>query len=173
MVLLHLYLAFLQVGALAIGGAYALIPLIERQVVTIHGWLTREEFLEVYGVSAGVPGAISIKMATYTGYKLAGIPGVVAANLGHFTVPVLVMLLLFGLLHQASRWPATGAFLAGVRAGTWGLLLGLALALAREGTVDTRALVIAVPALVAIGLLRLDPAVVLVASGVAGLLLYR
>ena len=173
MVLLHLYLAFLKVGAFAVGGAYSLIPLIERQVVTVHGWLTREEFLEVYGVSASVPGAISIKMATYTGYKLAGVPGVIAANLGHFTVPALLMVLFFGVLRQAARWPAAGAFLAGVRAGTWGLLLGVAVSLAREGTVDARALAIAVPALVLIGLFRLDPAIVLVASGLAGVLLYR
>ncbi|OUM99074.1 MAG: hypothetical protein BAA04_03695 [Firmicutes bacterium ZCTH02-B6] len=173
MVLLQLYLAFLKVGAFAVGGAYALIPLIERQVVTVHGWLTHEEFLEVYGVSAGVPGAISIKMATYTGYKLAGVPGVIAANLGHFTVPALIMMLLYGMLRQLGRWPATGAFLSGVRAGTWGLLLGLAWALAREGTVDARVLAIAVPAVVLIGLFRIDPAIVLVASGLAGLLLYR
>ncbi|MBO8141592.1 MAG: chromate transporter [Firmicutes bacterium] len=173
MVLFDLYIAFFKVGAFAVGGAYALVPLIERQVVGVHGWLTREEFLEVYGASAGIPGAISIKMATYTGYKLAGIPGVLAANLGHFTVPCLLMLAIFGVLRRAAELPGPQAFLAGVRAGTWGLLVGFALSLAREGPLEPRAFGLAVPVAAAVGFFRVDPALALVAAGLFGLWLYR
>lgn len=171
--LLSLYGAFLKVGTFALGGGYTLIPLIEHQVVTVHGWLSREEFLEVLGVTQGLPGAISVKLATYTGFKIAGPLGVVAANLGNLTAPVVVMLALYGILHRLAGWPGVDRFLLGVRAGTWGLLLGFALILARATPQDARGVLIALAALVALAFLRVDPALVVVGAGVLGLALFR
>jgi len=73
MVLLKLFLSFLKIGLFAIGGAYSFLPLIERETVQYHHWLDKPEFLEVLGIVKIFPGAISIKFATYTGYKVAGI----------------------------------------------------------------------------------------------------
>lgn len=90
--LLNLYLAFLKVGAFSFGGAYSLVPIIEREIVTAHPWLSQEEFLKILSMVEVFPGAISIKFATYTGYKAAGIPGAITANLGNMTVPFLLIL---------------------------------------------------------------------------------
>ncbi|HAH21030.1 MAG TPA: chromate transporter, partial [Candidatus Omnitrophica bacterium] len=75
MILFKLFFSFLRVGFFAIGGAYSFLPLIEKEVVQKYGWLSKEEFLEVLGMVNIFPGAISIKYATYTGYKIAGIWG--------------------------------------------------------------------------------------------------
>ncbi|MEX2355792.1 MAG: chromate transporter [Thermaerobacterales bacterium] len=173
MILLELYLAFLKVGAFAIGGAYALVPLMQREIVSNYGWLSGDEFLEVFGLSAAIPGAISIKVATYTGFKVAGWPGVVAANLGHFTVPALLMLVLFGAVHGLAGNATVESFLGGVRAGTWGLLLGFAVYLARSAPFDLKALAIAIPAFVGIGFFNLHPGMVLIGSGLVGIMLFR
>ncbi|MBI2419043.1 MAG: chromate transporter [Ignavibacteriales bacterium] len=71
--LINLFVAFLKVGSLSFGGAYSLIPIIEKEIVNNHHWLDSEEFLKVLGMAEIFPGAISIKFATYTGYKSAGI----------------------------------------------------------------------------------------------------
>jgi len=91
--LINLFLAFLKVGSFSFGGAYSLIPLIEKEVVTNHQWLTKDEFLKVLGMVEVFPGAISIKFATYTGYKSAGIIGALLANLGNLLTPALLILL--------------------------------------------------------------------------------
>ncbi len=78
--LLQLFLSFLKVGSFSFGGAYSLLPLIEREVVTNNHWLSKEEFLRVLGMVEIFPGAISIKFATYTGYKTGGILGAVAGG---------------------------------------------------------------------------------------------
>jgi len=83
----------LRIGFFAIGGAYSFLPLIEKEVVDKYHWLTDSEFLEVLGATQVFPGAISIKFATYTGYKIAGIPGVILANLGNILAPVLFIAL--------------------------------------------------------------------------------
>src|SRR3972149_12249354 len=93
--LLKLFLSFLKVGSFSFGGAYSLIPLIEREVVTNNQWLTQEEFIKMLGVVEVFPCAISIKYATYTGYKTAGIAGIIAANIGNMFVPVTIMLLVY------------------------------------------------------------------------------
>lgn len=94
-VISKLFLSFLKVGTFAFGGAYSLLPLIESEVVTKHSWLTNEEFMKVLGMVEIIPGAISIKYATYVGYKTAGIPGVIAANVGNLVSPIIFMLLMY------------------------------------------------------------------------------
>src|SRR3989338_1337438 len=91
MIILKLFLSFLKVGFFAVGGAYSFLPLIEKEVVQKYQWLSQEEFLEVLGMVKIFPGAISIKYATYTGYKVGGIWGAIAANTGNFLAPALLI----------------------------------------------------------------------------------
>lgn len=89
--LLNLFWSFFKVGSFSFGGAYSLIPIIENEIVNKNNWLTSDEFFKVLGLVEVFPGAISIKFATYTGYKTAGILGVVAANLGNIITPAVVI----------------------------------------------------------------------------------
>lgn len=93
--LYKLFFSFLKVGALAFGGAYSLLPIIENEVVTKNGWLTQNEFMKVLSMVEIVPGAISIKYASFVGYKVAGIPGVIVANLGNLIAPAFLMIFLY------------------------------------------------------------------------------
>ncbi len=92
MVLINLFFAFLRIGLFAIGGAYSFLPLIEKEVVQRYHWLSKEEFLDVSGMTQVLPGAISIKYATYTGYKAGGILGAILANLGNILAPTLLVI---------------------------------------------------------------------------------
>ncbi|MBN1870226.1 MAG: chromate transporter [Candidatus Omnitrophica bacterium] len=93
MVLLQIFLVFFRIGLFAIGGAYSFLPLIQKEVVERYHWLTKDEFLEVLGVVKIFPGAISIKFATYTGYKMAGVPGAVIANVGNLLAPAVLIMI--------------------------------------------------------------------------------
>ena len=92
MILVKLFLAFLKIGLFAFGGAYSFVPLIEREVVVNNHWLAKSEFLEILGIVKVFPGAISIKFATYTGYKVAGIPGAIVANTANIMAPVIFIM---------------------------------------------------------------------------------
>ena len=92
MIYLRLFLTFFKIGFFAVGGAYSFIPLMEAEVVTKNAWLTRSEFLDILGVTSIFPGAISIKFSTYVGYKIAGIPGVICANIGNFLPPAVIII---------------------------------------------------------------------------------
>ncbi len=93
MALSDLFFSFFRISLFAIGGAYSFLPLIEKEVVERYNWLTKKEFLDILGVVNVFPGAISIKYATYTGYKIAGIPGAIMANIGNLLAPAILVLL--------------------------------------------------------------------------------
>lgn len=82
MIYLQLFLSFLQIGMFSFGGGYAAMPLIQGQVVTLHGWLTMSEFTDLITISQMTPGPIAVNSATFVGMKIAGIPGAVVATDG-------------------------------------------------------------------------------------------
>ena len=82
MIYLQLFLSFLQIGMFSFGGGYSAMPLIQGQVVTLHGWLTMSEFTDLITISQMTPGPIAVNSATFVGMKIAGIPGAVVATAG-------------------------------------------------------------------------------------------
>ena len=82
MIFLQFFFSFLQIGLFSFGGGYAAMPLIQGQVVTLHGWLTISEFTDLITISQMTPGPIAVNSATFVGLKIAGIPGAVVATAG-------------------------------------------------------------------------------------------
>ena len=81
MIYLQLFLSFLQIGMFSFGGGYAALPLIQEQVVTQHGWLSRSEFTDLITISQMTPGPIAVNSATFVGIRLAGFWGALAADI--------------------------------------------------------------------------------------------
>ena len=106
MILFKIFFSFLRIGLFAIGGAYSFLPLIQKEVVEKHHWLSPEEFLEVLGLVKIFPGAISIKFATYTGNKIAGIPGAIVANIANLLSPVILIIIASYLYNSHKDVPA-------------------------------------------------------------------
>ena len=110
-----LFVSFIKVGSLAFGGGTAMIPIIQEEVVDIHKWLSKEEFLDAFALSSALPGPISTKMATYVGYKVAGITGIVISLLGLILPTALGILALAALYLQHKDSQRLQDFLKGVR----------------------------------------------------------
>ena len=102
MILLELFLSFLQIGAFSFGGGYAAMPLIQGQVVTLHQWLSMEEFTDLITISQMTPGPIAVNSATFVGIKIAGIPGAVVATFGCI-LPSCVIVTLLAKLYLKYR----------------------------------------------------------------------
>lgn len=91
---LQLFLSFLQIGAFSFGGGYAAIPLIQEQVVNVHGWLTLQEFTDLITISQMTPGPIAINSATFVGIKIGGIVGAIIATFGCILPSCIIVSLL-------------------------------------------------------------------------------
>ena len=94
LLLLELIIAFVQIGLFSVGGGYAAIPLIQEQIVNIHGLITLEEFSDLVTVAEMTPGPILINAATFVGMRVAGIPGVILCSIGCIIAPFSISLIL-------------------------------------------------------------------------------
>lgn len=122
MIYLELFLSFLQIGALSFGGGYAAMPLIQNQVVSIHGWLTMKEFTDLVTISQMTPGPIAINSATFVGYQVCGTFGAFCATLG-VVLPSFLIILLVARFYAAFRASAavSGA-MSGLRPAVIGMI---------------------------------------------------
>ncbi|MBR0137826.1 MAG: chromate transporter [Erysipelotrichaceae bacterium] len=102
---IEIFLNFLKIGLFAFGGAYAVIPLIEEQMVRNTGWMTFEEFSDLVAIDELTPGPIIINSSTFIGMKLAGVPGAIAATLGCVVPGIIVALILIHLYSKFKEIP--------------------------------------------------------------------
>ena len=102
MICLQLFLSFLQIGALSFGGGYAVMPLIQSQIVTQHSWLSMSEFTDLVTIAEMTPGPIAVNAATFVGTKLAGVPGALAATAGCI-LPACILVTLLAKLYLKYR----------------------------------------------------------------------
>lgn len=102
MIYLKLFLAFFQIGLFSIGGGYAALPLIQNQVVQMHGWLNMDEFADIITISQMTPGPIAINSASFVGARIAGIWGSLIATLG-CVLPSFIIVLCFAFLYKRYR----------------------------------------------------------------------
>jgi len=99
MIFLNLFWAFFQIGLFSIGGGYAALPLIQNQVVQLHGWLTMGEFADIITISQMTPGPIAINAASFVGIRIAGVWGALVATFG-CVLPSFLIVLLFAYLYK-------------------------------------------------------------------------
>ena len=121
--ILTLFLTFFKIGAFTFGGGYAMIPLIQKEIVEKHGWMTDEDILDIFAIAESTPGPIAINAATFVGYRTAGFWGSVLATTG-VVLPSFVIILVISFLLQnfADYAPVKYAFF-GIRAGVLALLV--------------------------------------------------
>ncbi|MBU3912351.1 MAG: chromate transporter [Candidatus Omnitrophica bacterium] len=169
MILLNLFLSFLRIGLFAIGGAYSFLPLIEREVVHKYGWLTKNEFLDVMGMVRIFPGAISIKFATYTGFKIAGIPGVIVANLGNILGPLGLIIFASSLYARYKDLPSVQGAFSMIQMAIFAMILAVAFQLVNTAQLlSIKHLSVVVISFILFFYAKLHPAIIIIAVGLIG-----
>ena len=89
--LLKMFLAFAKIGAVTFGGGYAMLPILQRDIVNKHGWATDDELMDYFAIGQCTPGIIAVNTATFIGYKNKGILGGIFATLGVVSPSVLIL----------------------------------------------------------------------------------
>ena len=182
MMYVELFLTFFLIGMFTIGGGYAMLSLIQNQVVTIHGWIDDTTFTDIVAISQMTPGPIGINSATYIGYEVLAKSGAseFLSVLGSFTatfavvLPSFIIVLLLAKVYD--RWkehPIFRGVMAGLRPAVLGLIGTAALSLATPANfIDWKSFVICIVAFIALYLKKLGPFSVLGIGALVGLLVY-
>ncbi len=170
--LLSLYWSFLKVGLFTIGGGYAMIPLMEAEVINVHGWLTASEFLDIIAVAEMTPGPISINAATFIGYTMAGVAGSLIATLGVISPSLVLLLLLSRILVKVIQNPKAANFLNGLRSALVALILLASFTLGQTAIIDLPTAIIFGLLLIASLVRQVNPLYFIAAGALLGLLLF-
>ena len=172
MILVKLFLVFLRVGLFAIGGAYSFLPLIEKEAVERYHWLTKEEFLDVLGIVKIFPGAISIKYATFTGYKIAGIAGAIAANLGNLLSPMLLIFFASMIYMKYKDIAIVKNAFSMIQLAVFAMIIAVAFrAINVAQLTQPRNLMIVIISFILFIYTKMHPAIIIILAGITGIIL--
>ena len=172
-VLWQLFLAFARVGVMTFGGGYAMIPILEREIVDRHGWATEEELMDYYAVGQCTPGVIAVNTATFIGYKVAGNLGGIIATLGVVFPSLVIITLIAGILTSFAEVPAVKSAFAGIRVCVCVLIFNAVVKLWKGAVPDKAALVLCLLVFVLSVFLDISPIVFVVFCAAAGILFTR
>lgn len=171
--LLQMFFVFFRIGAFTFGGGYAMVPLIQREVVDVRAWTTSEEFIDMLSLAQTAPGPIAVNTSVFVGYRKAGFPGAVAAVVGTTLPSFLVILAIAVFFTQIRKSHIAEAAFAGVRPAVVALVAGAAYKIGRVAIIDLRGLIIGAMVFLAVVVLDVHPIPVILASGVLGYFLFR
>lgn len=181
MILIKLFLSFVQIGLFSIGGGYAVLALINHHVVELNGWLNAREFADVVTLSQMTPGPIALNAATFVGQRMAGFLGSITATVA-VILPSLIIVLSLGYLYTKHKnHPILEAILKGLRPVVVGLIASAGLGIVVYTVFNTTDPVVNVAqmdfgllAIIGLGLvlqrkLKWDSLLIISLSGVIGL----
>lgn len=170
--ILKLFISFLKIGAFSFGGGYAMLPLIRKEIIDIHGWLTTKEFIDILAVVEMTPGPVAINSATFLGYKVGGILGSVVATTAVILPSIVIILIIAHFLTRVKDSPYVSWAFTGIRPVVLGLITAASLTVAKDAIIDIKSLVLMVILFYLTSFKKLHPILVIVMAGIVGAFIY-
>ncbi len=174
MIYLKLFISFFKIGLFGFGGGYAMLSLIQHEVVDTHQWLTLQEFTDIVAISQMTPGPVAINSATYIGYTATGdVWGSVLATIAVSLPSLIIVLLICRFIGKIKNNKHVEDIFKGLRPTIVGLIAAAALLLMnKENFIDYKSIIIFVVAFILVMFLRVHPILMILLAGIAGLAIY-
>lgn len=171
MIFLKLYFAFLKIGALAFGGGYAMLPYIQKIVVTDNHWLTSAQFTSYIGLVQICPGAVSCNLTAFIGFKLAGIFGGIIAIAGLATAPIILVTIAYFAFEKVKNSRLWNAALVGMKPALIALILSAFISLSISAYKDWKEILITIVAGVMLFSKKINLVFIIIICSILGILL--
>jgi len=170
--MLGMYLTFFKIGLFGFGGGYAILPLIEEEIVKRNHWLTEGELVDIIAISQITPGPIAINGATFVGYKLGGTLGSGLATLGVISASFIIVLIVSNYVIKNRELPWLNMTFSALRPIVMGFIISAAFSVGKAAITDVKSLLIGLGGLGLLLNTKIHPILVIVLGGVAGVVLY-
>jgi chromate transporter len=170
---LELYWTFFKIGCFTFGGGYAILPILERELISKKGWTTMDEVMDYYTIAQVTPGVIAINVSTFIGYKLKGIPGGIVSTLAFISPSCVIITLIAAFLSNFQDMPLVQHAFGGIRVAVGALVLDTVIKMIRGFYRDFKAVLLFAAALGLSAVFSPSPVFVVIGAGIAGFILYR
>jgi len=167
----NIYFTFLKLGSISFGGGYAIVSLMEREVVEEKKWVDNETIVDIFAVAQSLPGAIALNSSAFVGYAIAGIPGSLIALMGNLTSPVIIILILSLIFSKIRDLPAIEAAFKGIYPAIVSLIAYAGYKIGKTAIKDITGFGMMLAALLISVVFKIPPIPLIIAGAVLGIIL--
>lgn len=171
--IIELFISIFKIGAFTFGGGYAMIPLIEEEIVNNKVWLSKEEFVDILIVAQSLPGALAVNTSIFLGYKISGILGAITALMAVILPSFFIILIIAIFFMQFRDNYYVNAAFKGITAAVPMLVLVGAISLSKGVQKNIRTIITVIIALVVLIVFKIHPVLVIILSGIYGAIFLR
>ncbi|HYE12283.1 MAG TPA: chromate transporter [Patescibacteria group bacterium] len=168
-----IFVSFFKIGLFTFGGGYAMIPLIEKEIVENKKWVGKEEITDILAVAQSIPGAIAINSATFIGYKTYGRKGALAATLGVILPSFVIISLIAAFFSKFDDNQFVKSIFAGIRPAVVALIIYAVVKIGKTSIKDKTGLIVAIIGLVMVVVFDIHAILVIIGGAVFGLAVYK
>jgi chromate transporter len=170
--MLDIFSTFFKIGSFTFGGGFAMIPLIEREVITKKKWVTEEEVIDVFAISQSLPGAIAINSSSFIGYKIAGRKGALVATAGVVLPSFLIITLIAAFFSRFQDNSIVNAVFYGIRPTIVALILMAAFKMSKASIKDRTGVIIVALSILSVVFFDIHAILVIIGGACIGLTIY-
>lgn len=171
-VLLQLFISFFKIGAFSFGGGYAMLPLLEKELIEKHQWISTTDFIDILAISEMTPGPIAINSATFLGYNVSGVLGAVVATFAVVLPSFIIITLIYKSINKFKNSPYVNWIFRGIRPVVLGLIGAAAITVGKTSFVDIKAVFIAILLFYLVSFKKINPILGIILAGILGIILY-
>lgn len=164
---------FFKIGTFTLGGGYAMIPLIEKEIVERKQWVKKEDFLDLLAIAQSAPGIFAVNMSIFVGYRLRGIRGSIITALGTILPSFLIILAIALFFHNFKEYEPVEKIFKGIRPAVVALIAAPTFSMARTAKISRYNIWIPIVSAILIWLLGFSPIWIIIAAGIGGYLYYK
>lgn len=168
--LLKLYWVFFKMGAFTFGGGYAMLPMLEKEIVEKNKWGTMEDIMDYFAISQCTPGVIAVNTATFIGYKRQGVLGGIVATFGVISPSIVIISLIALVLEKVYQNPIANHAFAGIGVAVCAVLVQAVVKIGKAGLIDKMTWVIGISAFLVAFLLDVPTIAIIVLAGIIGMI---
>lgn len=169
--LADIYIVFLKLGSISFGGGFAIVSLMEKEIVQKRKWVDKETIIDIFAISQSLPGAIALNSSAFVGYAIAGIPGSVVALLGNLTSPVIIIISLTLLFSKFRSIPAIEAAFKGIYPAIVALVAYAGYVVGKTSIIDMLGLIIMLASLLLSIFFNIPPIPLILAGAFLGIII--
>lgn len=169
-ILIDLFKTFFKIGLFTFGGGYAMIPLIEKEIVENKKWITEKDALDIIAISEATPGPISINMATFVGFKLSKVFGAIFSTFGLIMPPYFIILIISLLINEIENFKIVQYAFFGIRAGILALIIKAFFTMYKACPKNIVSHIIIVVSFILVIVFEINPIIVIILGAIIGIL---
>ena len=168
--LMNLFWTFCRIGGLTFGGGYAMLPMLQKEVVETHKWATEQELLDYYAVGQATPGIIAVNTATFIGYKEKGILGAIFATSGVVFPALIIIMSIAGFIDSFSDLNIVQHAFSGIRVAVGVLILNALVKMVKGSVKDILGIILFVATFIISIVFNISVVYIVVASALIGII---